>query len=211
MPRFTLLAIATTLALVVSACGSDSSTPQSQPDAELSANSTTTEAVEVQSGDDLASLLDQDDASPSTSTSATPDADSATGDTLESGSAPTPDSSAPASATTAPPSTAAAPEEDDVEGDCVTLPDLAGNCFPLLRLGGEIILVDPLSDDERAEFQFACVYQDNAEACEVLEFFGPGDGVGNYYSMAPTEVLQDECENLTGVEQKLACAEIATR
>ncbi len=211
MPRFTLLAIATTLALVLGACASDSSTPQAEPLADLSASSTTSNAVEEQSGDDLAALLDQDEASPSATPSTTPDADAATGDTSESGSAPTPDSSAPAPGSTAPPNTTAAPEEDDVEGDCVTLPDLASNCFPLLRLGGEIILVDPLSDDEQAEFQFACVYQDNAEACEVLEFLGPGDGVGNYYSMAPTEVLQDECESLTGVQQKLACAEIATR
>ena len=51
----------------------------------------------------------------------------------------------------------------------------------------------------------------SASACDVLAFVGPGDGIGNSLTQTPTEFLMADCEELTGIDQKLACAELATR
>ncbi|MDH4145512.1 MAG: hypothetical protein OEY23_10155, partial [Acidimicrobiia bacterium] len=102
-------------------------------------------------------------------------------------------------------------EEPDAHSDCLVLADLPSRCFEVTRRSGAIVRAPALSDEDRAEFHLACAYQGNAGACEVLAYHGPGDGIGNSLTQAPTEALRADCNTLSGVQRRLACAELATR
>lgn len=101
-------------------------------------------------------------------------------------------------------------EEGDAHADCVIFYG-DDKCVVVYYAAGGISFVEPYDAEAAGELHLACVYNGNASACDVLAFVGPGDGIGNELTQTPTEFLVDDCANLTGIDQKLACAELATR
>ena len=107
-------------------------------------------------------------------------------------------------------------EEIDAHADCLNLPSNGIDCLVVYRTGGVITFIEAV-DTVSVEFaQLDCVYNGFLDACDVLEYLGFGFdtnyGLGNSLSMAPTEFLQQDCNDFghtpAGV---LACAELDFR
>lgn len=102
-------------------------------------------------------------------------------------------------------------DEADVHTDCVYLPDLPDTCIVVYTSGGVIMGAD-ITEEETYELMYACVFQDVAQACDVLATIHvEGTDIDEEMRLGPLESYEAGCYEGTGAFQKLSCAEVDRR